>query len=200
MVQYFISMATWFVFFMAVERLGERELAIANIVRSIYIVLLIPVQALSTAANTLVSNLIGAGGIGGVMHLMKKIAKVSLAIVAACVLLMTLFPKLFLSVYTSEASLLMESVPSLYVIGIAMLVAAVANIYFNGISGTGNTQAALWLETSTLAIYGVYVFIVGWWAKASVAVCFTTEILYYALLLVASLIYLKKAKWQNKKI
>ncbi|MBE6275664.1 MAG: MATE family efflux transporter [Bacteroides sp.] len=200
MVQYFISMATWFVFFMAVERLGERELAIANIVRSIYIVLLIPVQALSTAANTLVSNLIGAGGIGGVMNLMKKIAKVSLAIVAVCVVLMVIFPKLFLSIYTNEATLLAESVSSLYIIGVAMLVAAVANIYFNGISGTGNTQAALWLETATLVVYGVYIFVVGWWVQAPVAVCFTTEILYYSLLLVASLIYLKKAKWQNKKV
>jgi Na+-driven multidrug efflux pump len=113
---------------------------------------------------------------------------------------MAFFPQMFLSVYTNETALLTESVPSLYVIGIAMLVAAVANIYFNGISGTGNTQAALWLESGTLVIYGIYVFIVGWWAQAPVAVCFTTEIVYYALLLVASLIYLKKAKWQNKKI
>ena len=80
------------------------------------------------------------------------------------------------------------------------LVAAVANIYFNGISGTGNTQAALWLETGTLVIYAIYIFIIGWWAKAPVAICFTTEILYYGLLFVSSLIYLKKAKWQNKKI
>ncbi len=200
MVQYFISMATWFVFFMAVERLGERELAIANIVRSIYIVLLIPVQALSTAANTLVSNLIGAGGIGSVMMLMKKIAKVSFVIVLLCVILMVIFPRLFLSVYTNEPALLSESIPSIYVIGVAMLVAAVANIYFNGISGTGNTQAALWLETSTLIVYGIYIFCVGWWIQAPVSICFTTEILYYTLLLIASLIYLKKAKWQNKKI
>ena len=200
MVQYFISMATWFVFFMAVERLGERELAIANIVRSIYIVLLIPVQALSTAANTLVSNLIGAGGIGGVMMLMKKIAKVSFVIVLLCVILMVIFPRLFLSVYTNEPALLSESIPSIYVIGVAMLVAAVANIYFNGISGTGNTQAALWLETSTLIVYGIYIFCVGWWIQAPVSICFTTEILYYTLLFIASLIYLKKAKWQNKKI
>ena len=200
MVQYFLSMATWFVFFMAVERLGQRELAIANIVRSIYIVLLIPVQALSTATNTLVSNLIGANGIDRVMQLMKNIAKISLVIVAVCVALMAFFPKMLLSVYTNEAVLLTESVPSLYVIGIAMLVASVANIYFNGISGTGNTQAALWLETGTLVVYAMYVFIVGWWAQAPVSVCFTTEILYYALLLLTSLIYLKKAKWQNKKI
>ena len=200
MVQYFLSMATWFVFFMAVERWGQRELAIANIIRSIYIVLLIPVQALSTAANTLVSNLIGAGGIDGVMRLMKKIAKVSTLIVVACVALTLLFPKLFLSIYTNETALQVESIPSLYVIGGAMMVAAVANIYFNGISGTGNTQAALWLETGTLVVYGIYVFVIGWWAQAPVSVCFTAEILYYALLLLTSLIYLKKAKWQNKKI
>ena len=33
-----------------------------------------------------------------------------------------------------------------------------------------------------------------------IVVCFTIEILYYTLLLITSYIYLKKAKWQNKKI
>ena len=68
-------MATWFVFFVAVERLGQRELAIANIVRSIYVVLLIPVNALATTTNSLVSNAIGAGGIRYVMPLINKIAR-----------------------------------------------------------------------------------------------------------------------------
>ena len=200
MVQYFLSMATWFVFFLAIERLGQRELAIANIVRSIYIVILIPVQALSTTANTLVSNLIGAGGIESVMQLMGRIAKVSFFVVLICVALMVMIPQTFLAVYTGDATLQAESVPSLYVIGGAMLIASVANIYFNGISGTGNTQAALYLETSTLIIYAVYVCWVGLILKAPVAVCFTTEALYYGLLLLTSVIYLKKANWQNKRI
>lgn len=200
MLQYFLSMATWFVFFMAVERLGQRELAIANIARSIYIVLLIPVQALSTTTNTLVSNLIGSGGIALVLRLMGRIARVSFFIVAICVGLMFVFPELFLSIYTNDAALLTESVPSLYVIGVAMLVASVANIYFNGISGTGNTQAALWLEGGTLVVYACYIFWIGWYVQAPVSVCFSTEILYYTLLLLASVIYLKKANWQNKKI
>ena len=200
MVQYVLSMSTWLVFFLASERLGQRELAIANIVRSIYIVILIPVQALSTTANTLVSNLIGAGGIESVMQLMGRIAKVSFFVVLVCVALMVMIPQTFLSVYTGDATLQAESVPSLYVIGGAMLIASVANIYFNGISGTGNTQAALYLETSTLIIYAVYVCWVGLILKAPVAVCFTTEALYYGLLLLTSVIYLKKANWQNKRI
>ena len=36
--------------------------------------------------------------------------------------------------------------------------------------------------------------------KAQVSVCFSIEIEYYSLLLLSSIIYLKKAKWQNKKI
>ena len=60
--------------------------------------------------------------------------------------------------------------------------------------------AALLLETITIAIYGSYIVFVGMWLKAPIEICFTIEILYYTLLLITSYIYLKKAKWQNKKI
>ena len=82
----------------------------------------------------------------------------------------------------------------------AMLIASVANVVFNGISGTGNTQAALLLETITIIIYGSYIIFIGMWLKAPIEICFTIEIVYYSLLLITSYIYLKKAKWQNKKI
>ena len=200
MLQYFLSMATWFVFFVAVERLGQRELAIANIVRSIYVVLLIPVNALATTTNSLVSNAIGAGGIRYVMPLINKIARFSFFIMLGLVALSALFPQFLLSIYTSENALITESVPSVYVICCAMLIASVANVVFNGISGTGNTQAALLLETITIIIYGSYIIFIGMWLKAPIEICFTIEILYYTLLLITSYIYLKKAKWQNKKI
>ncbi len=200
MVQYFLAMAIWFVFFMALERLGQRQLAIANIVRSVYVVLLIPVQALSTSANTLVSNLIGAGGVAGVLTLLHKIARMSFLIMAACVALCVAFPESILSVYTNEEALWRESVSALYVVCGAMLISSLANVYFNGISGTGNTQAALVLEVCVQVFYALYVVGVGMILQAPVDICFTTEVIYYILMLAFSLIYLKKAKWQNKKI
>ena len=200
MVQYFLAMAIWFVFFMALERLGQRQLAVANIVRSVYVVLLIPVQALSTTANTLVSNLIGAGGSSGVVTLLHKISRMSFLIMVVCVGLCVAFPGSILSVYTNEEALLVESVSALYVVCGAMLIASLANVYFNGISGTGNTQAALVLEVFVQVFYALYIIVVGMVIQAPVAVCFTTEVIYYVLMLGSSLIYLKKAKWQNKKI
>lgn len=200
MVQYFLSMAIWFVFFMALERLGQRQLAVANIVRSVYVVLLIPVQALSTTANTLVSNLIGASGSLGVVTLLHKISRISFLIMVVCVGLCVAFPGSILSVYTNEEALLVESVSALYVVCGAMLIASLANVYFNGISGTGNTQAALVLEVFVQVFYSLYIIVVGMVIQAPVDVCFTTEVIYYVLMLGSSLIYLKKAKWQNKKI
>ncbi|WP_304330665.1 MATE family efflux transporter [Phocaeicola plebeius] len=200
MVQYFLAMAIWFVFFMALERLGQRQLAVANIVRSVYVVLLIPVQALSTTANTLVSNLIGAGGSSGVVTLLHKISRMSFLIMVVCVGLCVAFPGSILSVYTNEEALLLESVSALYVVCGAMLIASLANVYFNGISGTGNTQAALVLEVFVQVFYALYIIVVGMVIQAPVDVCFTTEVIYYVLMLGSSLIYLKKAKWQNKKI
>lgn len=200
MVQYFLAMAIWFVFFMALERLGQRQLAVANIVRSVYVVLLIPVQALSTTANTLVSNLIGAGGSSGVVTLLHKISQMSFLIMVVCVGLCVAFPGSILSVYTNEEALLVESVSALYVVCGAMLIASLANVYFNGISGTGNTQAALVLEIFVQVFYALYIIVVGMVIQAPVDVCFTTEVIYYVLMLGSSLIYLKKAKWQNKKI
>lgn len=200
MVQYFLAMAIWFVFFMALERLGQRQLAVANIVRSVYVVLLIPVQALSTTANTLVSNLIGAGGSSGVVTLLHKISRMSFLIMVVCVGLCVAFPGSILSVYTNEEALLVESVSALYVVCGAMLIASLANVYFNGISGTGNTQAALVLEVFVQVFYALYIIVVGMVIQAPVDICFTTEVIYYVLMLGSSLIYLKKAKWQNKKI
>ncbi|MBR8707648.1 MATE family efflux transporter [Bacteroides pyogenes] len=200
MLQYFLSMAIWFVFFVAVERLGQRELAIANIVRSIYLILLIPVHALGTTSNSLVSNTIGAGGAQYVIPLINKIGRLSFFIMLGLVTVSVLFTQPLLSIYTNEQALIAESVPSVYVICFAMLIASVAGIAFNGISGTGNTQAALLLEMITLVAYGAYILIVGIWLKAPVEICFTIEILYYTLLLITSYIYLKKAKWQHKRI
>lgn len=200
MVQYFLSMAIWFVFFMALERLGQWQLAVANIVRSVYVVLLIPVQALSTTANTLVSNLIGASGSSEVVTLLHKISRISFLIMVVCVGLCVAFPGSILSVYTNEEALLVESVSALYVVCGAMLIASLANVYFNGISGTGNTQAALVLEVFVQVFYSLYIIVVGMVIQAPVDVCFTTEVIYYVLMLGSSLIYLKKAKWQNKKI
>ncbi|RHJ82597.1 MATE family efflux transporter [Parabacteroides sp. AM08-6] len=200
MLQYFISLSTYFMLFVAVEHLGQRELAIANIVRSVYIVMLIPINSLSTATNTFVSNSIGAGHKEQVIPIIRRIVWISMSIMVVFVLLLCLAPASILSVYTNDTSLIQASIPSLYVISGALLIGAAANIVFNGVTGTGNTRAAFTMELVTLVFYTLFIYIAGMRLHMPVAICFLTEIVYYTGLLVSSIIYLKKASWQNKKI
>ena len=200
MMQYFLALITWFVFFIVVEHLGQRELAIANIVRSIYIVVMIPVSALSTTVNTLVSNTIGEGNTADVIPIIRKVCKMTCYIALVILAVMYTVPNWLISIYTNDASLVSESVPSIYVIGVSLFVAAIGNIAFSGVSGTGNTRSALALECCVMVCYIIYVYIVGIVWRQPVEICFTTEVLYYVGLLIVSVIYLKKGTWQNKRI
>jgi putative MATE family efflux protein len=200
MLQYFISMSTFMFFFIAVERIGQRELAVANIVRSIYILMYIPVNALSTTTSSLVSNTIGAGEIHRVIPLVKKITRLSFIIMALFSALICLMPETILSVYTNDATLIADSVKSIYVIAGAMIICATSSICFNAVSGTGNTRSALLIELLTLILYCVYVYLAGMQFKLPVHICFASEVIYYTSLLALSALYLHKGKWQNRKI
>ncbi len=200
MLQYFVSMSTYFLFFIVVERLGQRELAIANIVRSIYIVMFIPVNALSTTTNTMVSNLMGAGKASKVIPLIRHIAWISLVIMLVFSTVLSLFPQAILAIYTNETALLLASVPSIYVIALAALFCSVASIFFSGVSGTGNTRSAFMLEMVVLVVYILCIYVFGINLHLPVHLCFIAEIVYFAGLLLASLAYLRWSAWDEKKI
>ncbi|MDR2915775.1 MAG: MATE family efflux transporter [Tannerella sp.] len=200
MFQYFISMSTYFLFFVTIERQGQHTLAIANIVRSIYIVMFIPLNALSATSNTLVSNIIGKGKIKEVMPLIRRISRLSFIIMSACVLLLCTFPKLVLSIYTNDLSLINESVLSIYVTSVALIISSIASVFFNSVSGTGNTKSALILELGVLVLYTIYIYLAGMYFKLPVHICFTAEIIYFTGLLIGSAFYLRFADWKKKKI
>ena len=200
MFQQFVPFATWFVFFLAIEHLGQRELAIANICRSIYVLVLMPINSFQTTVNTLVSNTMGAGHIDKVRPTINRVTKMSLATGIFCAVVMFLIPDILLSVYTTDQSLIDDAIPSVCVIGIAVIISSIANVQFSGISGTGNARSALWIELPCQAAYISYILVCTWWLKWSVEASFTCEIVYYTTLLTGSLLYLRSGNWKHIKI
>ena len=89
MVQNLISMSTWFIFFVYIEHLGERELAITNIVRSLSGFLFMVVLAFASTCSSVVSNMIGAGEEKQVMAVIRRHVKITYAIVLPIALLMS---------------------------------------------------------------------------------------------------------------
>ena len=200
MVQYFLSAATWFIFFLSVEHLGERPLAVSNIVRSVSTFFFMPITAFAAANSSLVSNLMGAGEQGQVMATCKQTIRLGLCLILPLLALTLAFPSTVLRIYTDDLPLIEAAVPSLYVMLSSLLISCPGNILFSTVSGTGNTRRAFLMEIGTLAVYILYVVYIAIIVKADVAVCWTTEHVYWSVLLLLVALYLKRGTWKTKKI
>lgn len=202
MAQYAISMGTWFVFFLAMENHGERALAITNIIRTFYMIFFIPMNSLSTTANTLVSNTIGANKYDEVLPLIKRICIMNLTIVVIMGIITMLKADMWISFIASDKdlSLIKESIMPLLVLVLALPICSLGTVLFNSISGTGNTKIALIFEVITIIFYSLAIFIIVIQNQASAAACWSVEYIYWGMLMVLSFIYLTRGKWQNKSI
>jgi len=200
MMQNFISFAGWFFFFLFVEKMGERPLAISNVIRSIYVVMLIPIWGFTSATNTLVSFLMGRERKKEVIPLIFKILKICIAAVAVLVLLNILFPEVILSIYTNNQILIQEALPTLYVVSIAALFLTVGFVIFSGVSGTGMTKVSFLIETSVIVFYVLYSYLMVNLKSPKIELVWTVEIFYGSIIAVISFLYMKYGNWQNKKI
>ncbi|GAB1415867.1 MATE family efflux transporter [Paludibacter sp.] len=200
MFQYFISISTWFIFFIFIERMGERALAATNIGRSLYVMLMIPGSALATTVSTIVSNLIGADRKAEVVPFINRILGVALLLVAPVLLFTFFFPEIFARIYTDVPELIQASVPVMKVVSIAMLFCAVGSILFQAVSGTGNTRTAFALEVGTLFFYLSYIYYVAIINPQPIAIVWMSEFVYWSILGIGAFFYLKFGKWQLKVI
>lgn len=200
MIQHIVSIFTWLIFFLYIEHLGERPLAISNIVRGVSGLLWMILAAFSSTCSTLVSNIIGAGREDKVMSLIKRILKLSYAIVLGCALLFCLFPKAVIGIYTDIPDLIPATIPSMIVMCSSYVFTVGAMIFFQGVSGTGSTKAAFRLELTALVIYAIYCTITAGILKLDVAICWSAEHVYALTLMIICYAYLRSNRWKNRKI
>lgn len=200
MIQNFFSLSTWFLFFLYVEHLGERSLAVTNIIRNVSGILFMVLMAFASTCGSLVSNLIGAGDKDCVAGTIRQHIRLGYLFVLPLALLFSLFPKVILSIYTDMPDLQDAAVHSLWVMCSTYLFLVPANVYFQAVSGTGNTRSALGMEMATLVIYVAYITYIILYLRLDVALCWTSEMVYSTCILIMCWLYIKRGKWQEKRI
>ena len=200
MIQHTISITTWFIFFMYIEHLGERALAISNITRSVSGLIWVVLSAFSATCSTLVSNIIGEGHQDKVMSLVKRVMKLSYGIVSVMVVLFCMFPETIARIYTDIPDLVKASAPSLIVMCSAYFLNVGGQVFFQAVSGTGSTKTAFKLELIALAVYLIYCTVIIAMMKSDVAICWTAEHVYGGVLLICSWWYLRSGRWKNRRI
>lgn len=197
MIQMCASVTSWFIFFLIIEKMGERELAVSNIIRNVYMILMVPLIGFGSAANTLVSNIIGQGKIHEVIPLIKRIIVLSLVLSLTLVVINGIYPYMTIYLFTNMSDVADASVPLVYVISGSLLMFSVAYMLLSGVSGTGNTMVTLGIEIITILFYLVatYYLAVKW--QMSLAIVWGVEYVYFALMGVLAFLYLKYGGWRK---
>lgn len=199
MIQKLFSFSVWFIFFVLIEKMGETATGISSITRSVYMILITPCFAFSTTTNTLVSRIIGEGVPDMIFPTINKVLKNCMLCTIPILLVVAIFPMQIVGIYTNDLDFAKLVIPSILVICSGTIFQGIGNAYFDAVSGTGNTSAALYLETAILVIY-IFFILMMTRLTTRVELVWTAEILYGALLGILCCLYMKFAKWDKKRI
>ena len=200
--QAFVGLGSWFVFFGIVENLGERELAITNLVRMVYLVLSIPTWGFASGVNTLVSNFIGQQKRQAVLPITWKTAKLALFTTLLISIPLVLFPHsiLYPLLGSEDMSLITDAQPIFYVLLGILSLFAVGSVFFNGLVGTGATWYGLKIQTWCALGYLGYIYIVVNYTNGGLPWAWASEIFYWLIMLVVTVRYLQSREWYAVRI
>ncbi|TWV99995.1 MATE family efflux transporter [Chitinophaga pinensis] len=199
-VQFLFSIGSWFIFFIFIEHLGERPLAISNMLRSIFGFFGVFTWSLAATCNTMVSNIIGQGKTDQVFSVIRKIVMISLLCAVVVCILVNLFPYNILRIYTTDMPLIQEAIPSVRIITLSTLLMAISGVVLSAVTGTGNTRINLGIEFAAVLGYLLYCSIVVEQWRSPLYVAWLADFFYWTIIFVLCFFYLRSGRWKSRSI
>jgi putative MATE family efflux protein len=148
-----VSLISWFLFFVIVERMGARDLAISNVIRNVYMIIMSPILAFSQASATVISHHIGLKDFKSLKKLLIKILWLSFGTTACIVIISSFMPHALMRLFTNNVSLIQYGELTLYVVLISLLFFSVSIPILSALSATGKTLVSFLIEFVTMFIY-----------------------------------------------
>jgi Na+-driven multidrug efflux pump len=198
--QYVISVTTWLVFFFLIEARGNSmDKAVSNVMRNVFGLAGVFVWAFASTSNVMVSNLMGQRREDMVIKAINKIMLLSIGFCSVMVLLLNIFPEVFFSLFGKDTAFVNAGIPVARVVSLGMLFMSVANIWLNGVTGTGKTRMNLFIEIVAITVYLIYSLVFTKYHYISLAMAWSNEVVYWTTIFIMAFVFLKSGKWKTKR-
>lgn len=200
--QAIVGLGSWFVFFGIVENLGERQLAITNLVRMVYLILSIPCWGFSSGVNTMVSHFIGSRKRWAVLPITIRTSLLCFYCTMILALPMVLFPQqlLYPLLGSNDMSLINDAQPILHVLLFILALFSFGGVFFNAVAGTGSTLFGLKIQFVCAIGYLLYIYFVVEYTQGGLPWAWAAEIFYWIAIIGICYWYLKKNKWYGVQL
>ncbi len=199
-VQYAISIISWEFFYILIEHHGEMALAVSNGMRVIFGLFGTFSWAFASTTSAMVSNIIGQKRHDEVLPLIIKVSMISFMCSLALFIPLNIWPHWFVSFYGQGQDYVDYAIPSVRVVSVAILMMSFATVWLNGVTGTGNTVINLTIESITIVVYSLYVWIVLEVLKLPITWGWGSEWVYWTSMFSMAYFYMKSGRWKTKVI
>jgi len=194
------ALTTWTVFFFWIEQMGVFELTVSQNIRSLYFLAFVPIWGFGATAKTYVSQYMGRKDFESVAIAMKRIQLLIMVFLFAIFHGALFYPEALISLINPNPEYIQTSAETLSFLFGSMMLYGFCSIYFYTISGSGNTRITFYIELIAVLFYliSAYLFIKVF--KWEIYAVWTVEYVYFSIIGILSISYLRFYNWKNKQI
>jgi len=116
------------------------------------------------------------------------------------VTVLNIFPGLFFSLFGQGEEFIEQSIPVLRMVSAGLLIMSIANIWLNGVTGTGKTRVNLAIEIIAITGYLIYTWYMIKVNYISLAMAWSNELVYWSVIFILAFAFLKSGWWKTKQV
>jgi Na+-driven multidrug efflux pump len=160
----------------------------------------VPIWGFAGTTKTYISQYLGAKKLDQIPSIQRKIQLLTVAFMLCTFHGALLYPEVLIRMINPAEAYVAKSADILKLIAVSILLFGFISVYFQTIHGSGNTLHSMLIEFFTVGVYSIfcYLFIKVW--ALDVYWIWTVEYIYFGVLGIISITYLRNVNWQNKQV
>lgn len=193
-----VALSVWTVFFIWIEQMGTNELTVSLNIRYLYFLAFIPIWGFAGATKTYIAQYIGAKDYASLPIIQRRIQLLTIVFLVITFHGALLYPETLIRLVNNHPDHIRESAQILRIISGSIIIYGLGSVYFQTISGSGNTRVTFIVECIATLFYLVAAYLLIKVAEAPLHLVWLVEYVYFITMGLTSLAYLKLFNWTKE--
>ncbi|HLP54327.1 MAG TPA: MATE family efflux transporter [Fluviicola sp.] len=193
-----VALSVWTVFFIWIEQMGTNELTVSLNIRYLYFLAFIPIWGFAGATKTYIAQYIGAKDYKALPVIQRRIQLLTVVFLVVTFHGAILYPETLIRLVNKHPDQIRESAQILRIISGSIIIYGLGSVYFQTISGSGNTRVTFIVECIATLFYLTAAYLLIKVAEAPLHLVWLVEYVYFITMGVVSLGYLRLFNWTKE--
>ena len=198
LIQGFVALATWTLFFTWIEQKGHFDLTVSQNIRAIYFLAFVPIWGFAGTTKTYISQYIGSGQLDALPIIQRRIQLLTFGFLLITFHGALLYPEALIRMINPAEIYIQKSAEILRLVSCSILLYGLISVYFQTIHGSGNTLISMLIEVISVVCYSIFSYLFIKVFNWDIYWIWTVEYIYFSILGGLSLFYLTFYNWKKK--